>query len=125
MNTPNFIKFSILAIGVFGFACVSSCTKDSAEARYKPISNVPCDTANITFAAVISPKLNAECASCHAWASANDPSSYTQVRSLASDIFSRVSANQGDPIFMPQGGQSWSSCELQQFKQWMDQGFKQ
>jgi len=51
-----------------------------------------------------------------------DLSSYTDVKTYANAILSRVSLQPGDSGFMPAGGQRWEQAQLDRFKEWIAAG---
>lgn len=85
-----------------------------------------CDTANVSFAAVVMPIVQNKCQGCHNAANPGGGiklTNYTEVKaSVASGAFWGSIAWLTGYSKMPKGGQQLSSCELQKIDAWIKKG---
>lgn len=86
----------------------------------------PCDTASVSFAAVIRPIMQNNCTSCHSGPFPPDNISlntYAGVKAVADDgrLYGAISHASGfEP--MPQGGTKLDDCTIRMVKRWIDKG---
>lgn len=115
-QTIKLLYFLPLTILMFG----SSCYYDNEEELY---GNEPCDTTNISYAQMIEPIINSQCATvgCHvANGSANGIfESYANVKTKVDNgsFANRVI----DVRDMPPGG-NLNDCQINLFQAWLDAG---
>lgn len=85
-----------------------------------------CDTADVTYSAVVRPVLQTNCVSCHS--GPNPPlgvnlTTYQGAKVVADDgrLYGVISHAPGFPP-MPQGGQKLDDCTISRIKAWIDAG---
>ncbi len=105
---------------------MSSCYYDNREELYQNFQQTQCDTSVTTFAAVILPILQDNCATsgCHVGnnpQSGLDFSTYDDAQLTATDgrLVGRITGSSG-PI-MPPGG-PLPNCEIEKIKRWVNKG---
>lgn len=106
----------------------TGCYYDSEEKLYPQLST-SCDLTNVTFAATVTPILQASCFSCHSNSNAASSGggikiqNYADVVTLAKNgkLMGTVTHASGYQA-MPQGGGKLSDCEINQLQKWIDNG---
>lgn len=106
----------------------SGCYYDSEEKLYPQLST-SCDLSNVTFAATVTPILQASCFSCHSNSNAANSGGGIKIQNYA-DVL--ILANNGKLMgtvthasgyqAMPQGGGKLTDCEINQLQKWIDNG---
>ncbi len=107
---------------------LTGCYYDSEEALYPQLST-GCDLSNVTFAATVTPILQASCHSCHSNSNAVNSGGGVKIQNYADVV---ILANNGKLMGtithasgyqqMPQGGGKLSDCEINQLQKWIDNG---
>jgi hypothetical protein len=128
------------------FAAPSAIDADTVQAVVKAVANAdttvsatasikigkpapvgtPCDTANVTYAAVVKPILQLNCYGCHS--GANPPqglnlSLYNSVRAVANNgkLYGAITHARGFPA-MPKGANKLDDCTIAKIKAWIGRG---
>lgn len=109
-------------------ATVAGCYYDTEEKLYPELST-SCDLTNVTFAATVTPILQASCFSCHSNSNAAGSGggikiqNYADVVTLAKNgkLMGTVTHASGYQA-MPQGGGKLTDCEINQLQKWIDNG---
>jgi len=106
----------------------SGCYYDNEEKLYPEVSTT-CDLSNVTFAATVTPILQASCYSCHSNSNAAKSGGGIKIQNYA-DVL--ILANNGKLMgtvthasgyqAMPQGGGKLTDCEINQLQKWIDNG---
>lgn len=119
-----------LALIIAGLFYVAACSNSKyADLVPKDTTN-QCETANMSYARDIAPILQSNCTSCHTAGNSagsgivldnyDDVKNYTQ-----GELINRVNLPTSDGLFMPKGGSSIGSCNINKLTAWKDQGFPQ
>lgn len=119
------MKKTILAIALIAFGAIS-CYKDNSEDMYPTVNSGTCDTANVTFAAVIKPIIDAKCATagCHIGTAATgyDLSNYTGMEAVANHGQLLPAINHTGPNPMPEGQAKLDDCTIAKITKWVNDG---
>jgi len=107
---------------------ITGCYYDSEEKLYPQLST-SCDLSNVTFAATVTPILQASCYSCHSNSNAANSGGGIKIQNYADVV---LLANNGKLMgtvthasgyqAMPQGGGKLTDCEINQLQKWIDNG---
>jgi len=94
-------------------------------ARYTRCSQQACDSLNVSFASTIVPIIETHCKGCHSGATPSASlslTSYDQVKSAVSNKFllDHIQQTNGYSLMPPSA--SLSSCQLAQFRRWINDG---
>jgi len=118
------IKFSLILLIVF----MTGCYYDSEEKLYQQLST-GCDLTNVTFAATVTPILQASCYSCHSNSNAASSGGGIKIQNYVDVV---ILANNGKLMgtinhasgyqAMPQGGGKLTDCEISQLQKWIENG---
>ncbi len=115
----------VTAILVLGIV-YSGCYYDKADLVY-PVTNVTCDTSNVTYSLVVSAILAQNCNSCHGGSAALGGGikldNYTNLLAYAKNghLINDIQQNPGsDP--MPKGGSKLSVCDINKIVVWVNNG---
>ena len=103
----------------------SSCYNDSRENLNPQLpaneNTSVCDTTAVTYTKDIQPILNTSCVGCHGTGSAiGSLNTFSDAKSLNDNVITRISNGS-----MPQGSAQLSSCKINKFKAWKNQGYIQ
>jgi len=119
MNSKMIVSILLLLTSFY------SCYYDKAEELY-PNTAINCDTATVTYAAVIKPIIDKNCATsgCHSDAYANgyDLSYYAGLEAVANNGKLIESIEQTGASPMPQGAPKLDACTIEQIKKWVNDG---
>ena len=113
-------------LGVVAIASLSGCYNDKFEQLY-PLGTTTCDTTNVSFATDIKPILAAKCntTGCHnnAAATGYDLSAYDGVKAIADNgkLLGSINWTTGFSA-MPKSLPKLSTCEINKFTRWVNQG---
>lgn len=113
---------SIIIIFAFAvpLALMLSCETDKVAEQ-----NPDCPTV-ISFNSQIEPMISTNCSTsgCHNAPGPGKPAltNHSEISANASQIRNVINKNQGEPSFMPLGGQKLADSLLQQFDCWNEQG---
>ena len=109
-------------------AFMTSCYYDSEEKLYPPLSG-SCDLSNVTFAATVTPILQASCFNCHSNATAANSGGGIKIQNYADVV---ILVNNGRLMgsithasgyqAMPLGGGKLTDCEISKLQTWIDNG---
>lgn len=118
------IKISLIVL----IALVTGCYYDSEEKLYPQLST-SCDLTNVTFAATVTPILQASCFSCHSNSKAANSGGGIKVQNYADvltivkngKLMGAVNHSSGYQA-MPKGGGKLTDCEINQLQKWIDNG---
>lgn len=118
------IKISLIVL----IALVTGCYYDSEEKLYPQLST-SCDLTNVTFAATVTPILQASCFSCHSNSNAANSGGGIKVQNYADvltivkngKLMGAVNHSNGYQA-MPKGGGKLTDCEINQLQKWIDNG---
>lgn len=118
------IKISLIVL----IALVTGCYYDSEEKLYPQLST-SCDLTNVTFAATVTPILQASCFSCHSNSNAANSGGGIKVQNYADvltivkngKLMGAVNHSSGYQA-MPKGGGKLTDCEINQLQKWIDNG---
>jgi len=109
-------------------AFLPGCYYDSEEKLYPQLST-SCDLTNVTYAATVTPILQASCYSCHSNSNAASSGGGVKIQNYADVV---ILANNGKIMgtinhasgfqAMPQGGGKLADCEISQLQKWIDNG---
>lgn len=107
---------------------VASCSSDSEEDLLPPPAPPSgCDTAQVAFAATITPLLGTYgCTNCHSGTSPSaniNLSSYAGVKAKVDDgrLLGAITHAAGFSA-MPQGGNKMNDCDINKFRAWINRG---
>lgn len=114
---------TILAASVIA---LSSCYYDNREELYPKQG---CDTMNVSFAAFVKPKIDAQCKACHSGGSPSGGvllTTHAEIQAEAKSgrlygVLAWIPPYTG-PKQMPPGGPKWSDCDLKKLKSWINKG---
>ncbi|RYG04631.1 MAG: hypothetical protein EOO02_05700 [Chitinophagaceae bacterium] len=107
---------------------VASCSSDSEEDLLPPPTPPSgCDTAQVAFAATITPLLGTYgCTNCHSGTAPSgniNLSSYSGVKAKVDDGRLLGAITHADGFRpMPQGGNKMSDCDINKFRAWINRG---
>ncbi len=135
MSTPSFSATAWRGLGLAVLALATSCTyshgPDPSPVSPSPGSGSttnPCnDPAPPTYAAVVSPILDARCRGCHGAAFQTrgggiDLSTYQALTRLPGNTLLGVIRHEVGFSAMPKGGAKLSDCDIARIKGWVDAG---
>lgn len=122
------MKKGILFTVAAGLTAFAGCYKDNVEDMYPGTgSGSNCDTANVTFSAVVKPIIDSRCATagCHnnATISGIDLSAYSGVAAIAASgkLVSAIT-HDGQTSFMPKGQSKLDDCTIAKITSWVNDG---
>ncbi|MFZ4399789.1 MAG: c-type cytochrome [Bacteroidales bacterium] len=113
------IIFTIITASIL---LLNSCYRDSEESLYRFVPAY-CDTTNVSFTAIISPIISANCISCHSGAGAGGGyqlDSYAGVKAIADNgklVNSVTYVSNG----MPRSGKM-DNCNVNKIVAWVNRG---
>ena len=103
---------------------VSSCYNDKRENLNPQLptndNTSVCDTTSVTYTKDIQPILSLSCTGCHGNGSANHSlNSFSDAKSENDKVIQKISDGS-----MPQNSSPLSTCKINKFKAWKNQGYK-
>lgn len=123
-------KKNVLLSGFLVLVCVYGCTDKKADqvTPSPPSSSGGCDTTNVTFSAVISPIVQANCAlsGCHTNASRAGGYSYESYTGLMEVVNNGrllgAIRHESGYVPMPQNAAKLSECDIEKIAHWVNMG---
>lgn len=119
----KYLSFFTAFVACAAIISATGCYNDNREELY-PITS--CDTANVTYAAVVKPIIDSKCATsgCHLGTapSGYDLSSYAMVASVANNGKLVAAIEHTGPSPMPKGLPKLDDCTIAKIKIWVNAG---
>jgi hypothetical protein len=104
---------------------VSSCYNDRRENLNPQLpsndSTSVCDTTNVSYTKDIQPILSLYCTNCHS-SQTHTLNSFDDAKVEGDKIITRITTT--GSLAMPQNSASLSTCKINKFKAWKNQGYK-
>jgi hypothetical protein len=118
-------KYYLITLTFILFSCENDSIEDISKNQTNTETTVDIDKEEtpVSYKNDILPIMNSKCTNCHSKNAGIIPlTTYDEVKSTISLTIDRISRNEGESGFMPQGGNKLPNSTIELIKTWNKQG---